>query len=231
MPLDRTIQELESRLPDLRHLVADGEIVLATSESAALLADELESLLNRADTVASRLRQLLLGGSLPSLSGAETVAVAAPVPAPAPPRPPEPVEPVMVASSESAAWSEMDDELARIMDIETGVADEADDIDGVELGKRKLDELRRKSRLPAASGKVEGLVDTEHELRDLENKLGITVSPEAQRAHVEELQALARQVIGDQKPIDELWRELGIDPNAPDEPLGGATVEEAPRNP
>jgi hypothetical protein len=61
--LERAIRELEAKLPDLRHLIAESELQLTLSEEVASIAERLLRVVTQADEVASQLRRELLGGA------------------------------------------------------------------------------------------------------------------------------------------------------------------------
>lgn len=91
--LEATLRELEAKLPDLRHLIAESGVVLTTSPAALVLGARLLRAITAADEVASLLRLTLLNGGelvVPTAQAAEPVA---PQPVPAPPAPPEPEPP------------------------------------------------------------------------------------------------------------------------------------------
>ena len=58
--LETLIRELESKLPDLRRLIAESEITIATSEEAQATVHRLGLAIQLADAEASQLRRELL---------------------------------------------------------------------------------------------------------------------------------------------------------------------------
>ncbi len=63
--LETLIRELESKLPDLRRLIAESEITIATSEEAQETVLRLGLAIRLADAEASQLRRELLGAMQP----------------------------------------------------------------------------------------------------------------------------------------------------------------------
>jgi hypothetical protein len=61
--LERAIRELEAKLPNLRHLIAEAELQLTLSEDVAAVAARFLRLITQTDEVASQLRRALLGGT------------------------------------------------------------------------------------------------------------------------------------------------------------------------
>jgi hypothetical protein len=105
--LERAIRELESKLPELRRLVAMAEMELTLSPAASALAPVLVNLLRVTDETASDLRRALLEGVEPV----------------APPEPP-PVSNTGsgISSGGGEAMSEAERELAELMGDLSGVS-------------------------------------------------------------------------------------------------------------
>ena len=63
--LDTLIRELESKMPDLRGLIAESETVIATTEDVQATSRRLALAIRLADAEASQLRRQLLGAMMP----------------------------------------------------------------------------------------------------------------------------------------------------------------------
>ena len=63
--LETLIRELESKLPDLRRLIAEGEMMIAASDETKATAERLALAIRLTDAEVSALRRALLGAMMP----------------------------------------------------------------------------------------------------------------------------------------------------------------------